>query len=317
MTLKDVNIRLNGEMGALLRQRGVRSVNRWVNDLVAGHLGEGVAKQASPAIGKNGIALTTSAGTDQAWFMLTDSFELVRVVKADADHLWLDVLDVDLTSDSDHPWNWIPRIVPRSGVQDFLAAPRNDLEALKAFKDFLKKNAPSLDPMTVGLGIKLIYELQALPERSSLVEVPMTKIPSSKAGYGRGNSLVTDQSSNREGRVIYADISIERARSCDPQTRLHGDLSLHLGGGYQLLTRDRSRKRNKSHGPTWSLEPGETKAVIHHGTALVSYPMMLWPNSAELRVLEESNRDTSVEVSCKIWLQETRPETKPSPPFTR
>lgn len=311
MVQKDVNIRLDGEMGALLRQRGVRSVNRWVNDLVAGHLGAGLAEEAMPAVGKNGLALTASEGTEQAWFVYGGGlFSLGRVVKSDSKQIWFDSLDTDLTWAED-VWSWSPMSVKREEINAFVKAPQDGREAVEALKSFLREHGV-FDILATPLGVKLCREMNMLPSRDSLALLLMEPC----GGDDRHLSWLSEEGSNLEGRLIYADIVVTRKPGFNLDIGLQGSLDVRIGGGGSLLPREMSRSRTRKLEPSWRMEAGATHAVIDQGTRLIGHPLLLWPNRAELVLYEDNRLHAGVDVTCKLYLQSSRPKTKPSPPFT-
>jgi len=312
MVPKDVNIRLNGEMGALLKQRGVRSVNRWVNDLVAGHLGAGLAEEASPASGKNGLPLVASRGTDQAWFVYASgAFFLTRVVQADSDQIWFDTLNVSYEDTTDEAWSWSPTSMLRNKIKAFVKAPRDGREAVEVLKAFMLEHGVQ-DVLSAQLGTKLCREMNMLPSRHDLEVLAMELCGSDS----RELLLRSEEGSNLEGRVIYADIVVTRKPGYALDVKLGGGLHLQIGGGYNLLPRDMSQSRNKRQEPYWEIEAGQTLAVIEQGTRLIDYPNLRWPNQVTMSLYESNRLHEAVDVACQIYIQPSRPKTKPSPPFT-
>jgi hypothetical protein len=135
-------------------------------------------------------------------------------------------------------------------------------------------------------------------------------------GNNHGQRWLSEEGSNLEGRLIYVDIVVTRKPDYALDVVLEGGVEFRIGGGSSLLPRDTSRSRTKKADSSWKIEAGETHAVFEQGLRLIAYPMLLWPNQAELIVWENRQLHMAVDVTCEIYLQPSRPKTKPSPPFT-
>lgn len=321
----DVNVRLNGELAALLRALGIPSLTKFVNHVVCERLGANLVEASSAGVGIQALPLRQSAGTNQMWLLVlrknqvhneaSTSLHTVRCCRLVSVTVSTHVLDVLAVSYEGEPWVWLRAEVDSAQIQDFVEAPVDPSAFVETFQQVCKKWCipnPGVDPVISQ--IKRLHHLH--PPREALVKLTLKRAPI----LGRQGGLVLQAPSpGREAfRVVDLELQVRR-KPGSPRVPLQGFARVGLGGGASLIPNGlRCRKQDADPEVEWTMLEHEDVALFHYGTALLDTPVLRWPNAVTAEVDSASGSlsiENLLEVECALWLEPMGDPKSPAPPF--